>query len=243
MIHIYYMNVCDCSYEQSLAFYGILTEERRAKADSTTKEEIAKMRLLTGAFLQYVISKETGIPVNQLVYRYGEQGKPELDYDRIRTGYNLDKEFYSNRKCFNLSHSGGYVVVAVSDRPVGIDIEHKTKNGLAVAKRCFCKEEYEDILAAGNEKEQEQRFLEYWTMKEAYIKRSGEGMRIPLNSFCLEKINDGLFSVEGHIWLKTMQPIAKGYQISICSTEQTDIEEVFNNMYEINLQQLKKGLL
>ena len=75
------------------------------------------------------------------------------------------------------------MVLAVSDRAVGIDIERRKKNHLAVAKRCFCPEEYEDIIAVADPQEQERRFLAYWTMKEAYVKCEGSGLTIPLDSF------------------------------------------------------------
>ncbi len=221
MIRIYYMKLdSDCSQEQSLVLlygeektfiisgtqeelYLILPQERRAAVDRAKNEAVARKRLYTGAFLQHVLSKETGIPMNRLQYEYNAWGKPELTLACLNQMFVEGEETESpieqmcdRRLYFNLSHSGDYVVLAVSDSPIGIDIEHKTKGYDSLAKRCFCEEEYKDILSAGDEEQQKQCFLEYRTMKEAYIKLVGEGMRIPLDSFLVRREADGFSFVE-----------------------------------------------
>ncbi|MCD8309096.1 MAG: 4'-phosphopantetheinyl transferase superfamily protein [Clostridia bacterium] len=67
---------------------------------------------------------------------------------------------------FNLSHSGDVCTIAVSDSPVGIDIE---LYGRGLRKRVlsrFCEEEQSEI---NNKKD----FLLHWTAREAYIKYCG----------------------------------------------------------------------
>lgn len=213
MIRIYYMRLDgDCSDEQSLALYEMLPKERKESVDRAKNQEIAKKRLYTGAFLQHLLSKETGLSVEQLHYRYNEWGKPELDCAR---------DVY-----FNLSHSGGYVVLAVSDHPVGADVEHKTRGYVSLAKRCFCEEEYRDIMSKQEETDRERCFLEYWTMKESYIKCIGEGMRIPLNSFQIEMKKKGLAAVLGEdMHFKTLF-LDEKYCVSVCGSVLTDREEI-----------------
>ena len=199
----------DCSKEQSFVLYNMLPLERKQSVKHTTNKEIAKKRLYTGAFLQYVLSKETGIPVSELRYVYNEWGKPELEQVKKE----LDKEPVH----FNLSHSGDYVVLAVSDHMVGVDVEHKCRNSLSLAKRCFCEEEYRDIMQENTEAARNLRFLEYWTMKEAYIKCVGEGLRIPLNSFLIKRGMNGISFVENEdMWLGTFF-LNAGYCVSLCS--------------------------
>lgn len=228
MIHIFYMNLSSgCSHEQSLALYGILPEERKAGVKKALNANIAKKRLYTGAFLQYVLSRETGISPDKLCYKYGEQGKPELVYPDIY---------------FNLSHSGEYVVLAISDRPVGIDIEHKRKNYATVAKRCFCENEYMDIISAGTKAEQENCFLQYWTMKEAFIKHSGEGLRIPLNSFRILRKEAGISRVDGQDrWFAACFMEDTAYCISVCSGSLPDVEAILRmegRMTEVPIEEL-----
>lgn len=174
MLHCYYMNVnCGCSFEQSQAFYKDLPEERKQRIDRMKNPALAKKKILTWAFLQDVLHEETGIVPSEQRFVYNAAGRPALLLPENRI-QGID---------FNLSDSGDYAVLAVGDCQVGIDIEYKKKNCLAVAKRCFCREEYEDIMAMAEASEQERRFLQYWTMKEAYVKYEGSGLGIALNSF------------------------------------------------------------
>lgn len=171
MLHCYYMNVnCDCSDEQSHAFYKKLPIERQERIRRMTNRTMAKKKILTGAFLQSVIRQETGIETERQQYSYNDAGRPFL----INAGEMMD---------FNLSDSGQYAVLAVSNERVGIDIEYKQRNYLMVAKRFFCKEEYDRILSFEEEDQRNRMFLQYWTMKEAYVKYEGSGLGIPLNSF------------------------------------------------------------
>ncbi len=228
MIRIYYMRLNgDCSKEQSLALYKMLPQERRESVDRAKRQEIAQKRLYTGAFLQHVLSKETGLSVGQLHYRYNEWGKPELDVDIILRETDLDTSSQDliRHIYFNLSHSGEYVVLAVSDSPVGVDVEHKSKSYEILAKRCFCEEEYKDIQAAITEEERKHRFLEYWTMKEAYIKCIGEGMRIPMNSFQIQRGAEGLSSVlEENMCFKTWF-LGGRYCVSVCCSVLESMEK------------------
>ena len=75
---------------------------------------------------------------------------------------------------FNLSHSGQYWVMALSDnREVGIDIEMRRDLRPRIARR---------ILAAGEEA-LEGDLLRTWVLKEAYAKKVGEGLLLGFRSF------------------------------------------------------------
>lgn len=231
MVHIFYMNLSgDCSYEQSLALYRILPEERKQKVKSAKREDVARKRLYTGAFLQYVLSEETGIPMGNISYIYGRQGKPEIDFRKLED-FPTNGNYYNKKEIpefhFSLSHSGEYAVLAVSDLPVGIDIEYKKRNYHSVARRCFCKEEYEDIMEADTIPEQEKRFLQYWTMKEAFIKHSGEGLSIPLNSFRIIRGEYGMSFVEdSDLLFASLFLGTEPYCISLCSESEQDVKEL-----------------
>ena len=69
--------------------------------------------------------------------------------------------------CFSIAHSGERAVIAVSDHPVGVDCE-------AVKPRKFS-----SVLSRFSERERAeicgdfQKFLYFWTAKEAFIKMRG----------------------------------------------------------------------
>ena len=203
MIRIYYKDLSsDCSNEQSLAMYKQLPRERQERIDKTKKRDIAKKRIRIGYFLQQVLSEELNMPMERIQYTYGKWGKPGI---------------LSSSTHFNMSHSGRYVVVAVSDEPVGIDIEHKAKNYERVAERCFCLEEWQYIKNCDNENERKKRFLEIWTMKEAYIKYTGEGMTTALNSFnIIQNQNDNYLNLQFKTLDMSDYGLESDYIMSFC---------------------------
>jgi phosphopantetheinyl transferase (holo-ACP synthase) len=86
------------------------------------------------------------------------------------------KPFWKGSSFFvSLSHSGGYIAVAVGQDAVGVDVEKKRKAAPAVAKRWFRPEE-NALLETLSEAERTRMFFRLWTMKEAALKYAGEGL-------------------------------------------------------------------
>lgn len=182
MLKCYYMDLeSDCSEEQSLVLYKTLLPDRKDKVDRLKNIDMKKKQILTSAFLQYVLSACLNIPIKDIRFNYNSYGKPSIDMSDIY---------------FNMSHSGSYVIVAISDHPVGVDVERRRNDRIGVAKRCFCKEEYEYITGGGDKDEVLDRFLLYWTMKEAYVKYIGMGLAVPLNSFKIIYDNEDCYRID-----------------------------------------------
>ena len=87
---------------------------------------------------------------------------------------------------FNLSHSGDWLVLAFSDREVGIDIEKRGKVRLEIAKRFFHPQEWEFLQTS----EQATQFYNLWAIKESFLKYTGQGLRRPLNSFQVQQTHN-----------------------------------------------------
>ncbi len=84
----------------------------------------------------------------------------------------------------SLSHSGDYTLLALSDSPVGIDLQRlrmKT-DPLSVAKRFLSPAETARIKAV-SPKERKRIFLEIWAKKEAAVKAVGLGFTVSPSSF------------------------------------------------------------
>ena len=82
---------------------------------------------------------------------------------------------------FNLSHSGKYVMCAVSDTPIGVDIEYNDPHiDLNIARNYFFNTEYENIINSDNPSNE---FFKYWVLKESYMKYTGLGFHLNLDSF------------------------------------------------------------
>ena len=68
---------------------------------------------------------------------------------------------------FSLSHGGDSAVIAISDKPVGVDIEEIKERKIASVLSNFTERERQEI------KDSLTAFYTNWTVKEAYIKLNG----------------------------------------------------------------------
>lgn len=96
---------------------------------------------------------------------------------------------------FNLSHTKGLSVLAISSHPLtGVDVEHsKRQNSFEeqrLAHRFFSPSETASLLALPHPAHKE-RFYRLWTLKEAYIKACGKGLAIPLDHFYFDFLGSG----------------------------------------------------
>ncbi len=89
----------------------------------------------------------------------------------------------------NLSHSGSYAACALSDSPVGLDIQVQKPCSDAVLRRCFCPNERDYVLSANDPNE---AFCQIWAKKESVLKAWGLGLRRPMNSFSVLDLPEGM---------------------------------------------------
>jgi 4'-phosphopantetheinyl transferase len=88
---------------------------------------------------------------------------------------------------FSLSHTEGCVACVISPcEAVGVDVERIEERGTLwkIAQQMFAAEEIATLrdLAPGDFLD---RFFDYWTLKEAYLKAKGLGLRLPLDQFAI----------------------------------------------------------
>ena len=93
------------------------------------------------------------------LFEYGEHGKPSiLGHPEIH---------------FNLSHCREAAVCIISDHPVGVDVESVRPLKDSLAEYTMNDAELDEIRQAANPALQ---FTRFWTMKEALLKLTGEGI-------------------------------------------------------------------
>lgn len=87
--------------------------------------------------------------------------------------------------CFNLSHVEGLVAVALGPQELGLDVETtlRTTDIENVGKRQYTASELAWMRAQADPR---RAFFKLWTLKEAYLKLTGEGFRRPTQSFWFE---------------------------------------------------------
>jgi 4'-phosphopantetheinyl transferase len=117
-------------------------------------------------FLRQVLARY--ISENDLIIERGEFGKPFLrDFQEVH---------------FNVSHSGEKLLIAISNTPVGIDIEQikPRKSLVSLVKKCFAQSE-QNYWFDLPENEKLAIFYDFWTRKEAVVKGIGRGIALGLN--------------------------------------------------------------
>ena len=115
---------------------------------------------------------------------------------------------------FNLSHSGGWGVCAVSAAPVGVDVELCRPLKQEVAKRFFTATE-QGFLARRPPEE----FFRLWTRKESFTKALGKGLTLPLDSFSV--LDDVLYR-DAAAWFFHAQPIEGGFLTVCCQQPEAE---------------------
>ena len=135
-----------------------ISEQRREQALKFKYELGRKTCAMAYLLLCEGLQKEYGI-TERPVFEYGEHGKPSIiGHPDIH---------------FNLSHCREAVICAVSDRPVGIDIESIREFKDSLVHYTMNEQEVAQIEQAERPNVE---FIRLWTMKEARLKLSGRGI-------------------------------------------------------------------
>ena len=121
------------------------------------------------------------------------------------------KPVAENGVCFNLSHSGGWVLLAVDDRDVGCHIESVCfVDAARMGKIVFTDRECRMVETAPDKTGV---FFDLWTKKEALLKCMGKGFHREAKSVevCGDRFADG----EITYYMKTKR--FADYTVSVCS--------------------------
>jgi 4'-phosphopantetheinyl transferase len=143
---------------------ALLDTSERARADRFMRERDRVLYVAAHAALRRVLSGETGIAPATLAFTAEPAGKPLL----LGPG-----------PAFNISHTRGHVLIAVSDRPVGVDVEvlRPLDDASRLARRVMTDAEFAGWLALPADLKIP-AFLRMWCVKESWLKARGMGLHI-----------------------------------------------------------------
>jgi len=124
---------------------------------------------------------------------------------------------------FNISHSGDYVVCAISkEKNIGIDVEQVRQIEIDDFRNVFTPSQFEQIKKAADPLN---TFFSYWVKKESMIKADGRGFSIYLDKIEFEN-NTIVF--ENKKWQLHEIPIRSGYHCALCSQDENPVIRYFN---------------
>ena len=182
----------DDLYNKGLDSIPLIRKKEILKKANTNDR---KLSLAGDILTRKYLSRLYNIPEEKLEIKKGEKGKPYV--------LNIPAHF-------NVSHSGDYTVLAISDRPIGIDLEIIRDFSAILAKKYFNEDELKYISGNSSSRKKslmQKCFYEIWTAKEAYLKFTGKGIAGGINSLS--------FSFDGKKLIPNRNDIKLTYDYSI----------------------------
>ncbi|KIH86015.1 4'-phosphopantetheinyl transferase family protein [Pseudomonas batumici] len=174
-----------------LALYELIDDERllnayrellsRAEREQERRFQFTSDRrryLVTRALVRIVLSRYLPVLPKDWLFCTNAYGRPQA----------VNVEARQAQLSFNISHTHGLIAMGVTRyRLLGLDVENV--NGPAfcsgIVDRYFAADEVLAFYRVPPEQRRD-RYFEYWTFKESYIKARGMGLSIPLDKFSFD---------------------------------------------------------
>ena len=185
-------------------WYQKMPAERRKKIDAFRLGKDQRLSLGAGILLQHGF-RQAGIEYAAL--SYGPHGKPSL----------AD----GNHVHFNLTHSGRMAACAISNHPVGIDIEEERR-----FEEDFCRYVFQDREIEWVQRNAENAnagFTALWTIKESLMKYWGTGVSLEPKTIFIDQ-NEPIRAVCKDFSCQKLhftRYALQGYQLTVCSEYRT----------------------
>lgn len=212
---IYATKASDIQDKDVSEILPLLDSDRRQRVQKIRQDGEKRRCICAGILLRYAFINEghTNDEWDKISVETGEYGKPFI---RL-----LDGALFN----YSISHSGEYVVCAVSDSEVGIDIQQidVKKPVMKIANRFYADEEYARLEKSQN---QINDFYRMWSAKESYVKYTGRGISGGIDkaivSASFDSIND--ITDEKNVEIAFYENI-DGYIMCACSDDETFPED------------------
>jgi 4'-phosphopantetheinyl transferase len=165
-IHIWWAKINSPEFDVA-EINSFLSIEEKNRAERFTSDHLRQRFIISHGILRFLLGHYIDNSPSSLVFLNDHKGKPYL------------KDFGNgSRLCFSLSHSHDMALCGVSwNRQIGVDVEfvRPVLSLESIVQRYFSKPELESMLNTSPE-DRNMLFFQYWTMKEAYLKATGEGL-------------------------------------------------------------------
>ena len=223
------------THEQSESYGRLLSSAELARNQRYRFARDRHRDLVARALLRSALGRLLDTRPEDVEFEIGAKGKPHLK-DKLEPQRAIDQPALP---FFNLSHSADWVVLAVANFPVGIDIEftQRKNNVLAIARNYFFGREVEQLFSLPFDQQRE-RFFDYWTLQEAYMKARGEGIALGLSNFGFQLCDSGRISLylSSSIddtpadWKFSCLTPELDYRLSIAAKTPADLRPIFQEV-------------
>ncbi|MES2936649.1 MAG: 4'-phosphopantetheinyl transferase superfamily protein [Pseudomonadota bacterium] len=156
-------------------YHTLMAPEEAAQQRRFVFERDRHRYLVTRALVRTVLSRYAPVAPRDWTFTENKYGKPTAANEPAR----------AMALSFNVTHTEGLVALGVTRKAaLGVDAENTgTRQApIDVADHFFAPDETSALARIGAER-QHDRFFQYWTLKESYIKARGMGLSIPLDKF------------------------------------------------------------
>lgn len=160
MVKVYAVDIKDIAADPKWLSY--VAESKRQRLLNIRDPQSLIQTLVGDLLVRALAVQYLGVNNHDLVFKTNQYGKPYL--------YSPACPFH-----FSLSHSGHWVVCAVDQSPVGIDVQLMELVDNNLAEYLLTTAEYEVFLGL-SEDQQPGFFFDIWTRQESYMKLIGKGL-------------------------------------------------------------------
>ncbi|MCM1363754.1 MAG: 4'-phosphopantetheinyl transferase superfamily protein [Faecalibacterium sp.] len=212
---IYYAHIDsfdDDFYNKALT---LIPKEKRLSAENISHQQTKKESILAWYIVSSLYRKENAKIERLPKIEYHANGKPLFS----------ESGFY-----FNISHSDGFVCVAVADSEIGLDVQIIKPSSDNLRKKVLS---IGELSAVRESDDPDELFIDIWTRKESFLKFTGAGISCELNTLDFSPyLNETNFMYNGLCY----KCIKMGeFRISICSDKYQNIDflEFFNDIFDL----------
>lgn len=164
MIKYEVFNINNFSETDYNRFFSLMADSKKEKTEKYRFSADKKLSVAGDMLARKMISEKCRISQEEILFSVHNNGKP----------YVLNCDIH-----FSISHSGSLAVCAISDKPIGADIEFMAENDFSAAEIFATDKEKAYIFDESiSDTERKERFYSVWTYKESYSKMLGAGLKM-----------------------------------------------------------------
>lgn len=205
----------DLGNEQFEKLVACLDSEKQGVIRSMKDADTALTALTSALFIRYIIRQRLGLEQNEMHFGAYEYDKPYL----------IGNDTFH----FNISHSGDFVVCAIDETPLGIDIEKIEYQNPKIVLDVLSEVE----LAQYNKLSAKKKipfFYSIWARKESYLKALGMGLNTKLSDITVSSRNK-IFSPVVRFVLSEKMHIkqyraSNNYALAVCASHKNFPEKI-----------------